>query len=132
MISKTVYPRGQTVFNTSTKKMERINIKSVPPVRVTKTATMYLGSGSINISFNVSASKLLALKQEDKIGFDWDGNKLYLIIPEPNGFTVKKYSSTFSTSSSKLRAKIEKLVGKSNPKFEIEEFKEGRWPLKLL
>ena len=112
--------------------MERINIKSVPPVRITKTATMYLGSGSINISFNVSASKLLALKQNDRIGFDWDGRKLYLIIPDPDGFVVRKYSSAFSTSSSKLRAKIEKLVGKSNPKFEIEEFKEGRWPLKLL
>ena len=107
-------------------------MKTIPSRRVVNVATVSLSKNSTSIGFNKSAILLLALKQNDRIGFDWDGRKLYLIIPDPDGFVVRQYSKTFSISGSALKAKIEKLIGKSNPRFEIEEFKEGRWPLKLI
>lgn len=112
--------------------MERINMKTIPLGRIMGVANISFTKSSTNIRFNSAAVKLLALKKGDRVGFDWDGFKLYLIVPDPDGFIVNDYSTGFSLSSTQLRAKVEKLTGKKNPRFEIEEFKEGRWPLKII
>ena len=112
--------------------MERINMKTIPASRMSSIANVSFTSNSTNVRFNAAAVKLLALRKGDRVGFDWDGRKLYLIVPDPDGFVVHDYSTGFSLSSTQLRAKVEKLTGKKNPRFEIEEFKEGRWPLKII
>lgn len=112
--------------------MERINMKTVSVGRIIGVANISLPKSSANIRFNSAAVKLLALRKGDRVGFDWDGRKLYLIVPDPDGFIINDYSNGLSMSSTQLRAKIEKLIGKTNPRFEIEEFKEGRWPLKVI
>lgn len=107
-------------------------MKTIPASRMLNIANISFSNNSTNVRFNSAAVRLLALKEGDRVGFDWDGRKLYLVVPDPDGFVVSEYTTGFSLSSTQLRLKVEKLTGKKNPRFEIEEFKEGRWPLKII
>lgn len=117
----------QTTTSNFHSDMEEINLLNTPAkiVRLDPTVTFRLDK----IVMNKAASRLLALKPKDRVGFSYDKPKLQLYIKiDPQGFFVEQWKSAYGFRSQALADKLNKM-GIANGVYYLGEFSNGLWPL---
>lgn len=107
----------------------RLDRTSIKQVDHTSKRVPFLRFSESEVLFNKAASELLRLRGE-RISFELDGGTLYMMLDPRKGFIVSDKGDGRNVIYCRaLSYKIQELFKSKVVKFEVLEFKGGRWPL---